>query len=169
MNAPSLQRDRALRKGIVSATCNHNSTELYKVNSTVSILLNRVALLNDVMKTIEETRRDWLLFLIAKHGTIAALNDALGRPSTDATLSQIKNMAPNTRTGAPKNMGSNLAREIEEKLGMPRGTLDHPPPSSEADAAFVHRVEEEVARYAVPDHVQQAILTLIVSSPEKPH
>lgn len=66
-------------------------------------------------------------------------------------------------------MGSTLAREIEDKLGMPRGTLDHPPPTNEADAEFVHRIEQEVARYEVPDHVQQAILTLIVSSPEKKH
>lgn len=78
------------------------------------------------MKTIEEIRHDWLSRLIEKHGTVAALNEALGRARTDATLLQIKNQAPNTRSGKPRNMGSDLAREIEEKLGLERGMLDNP-------------------------------------------
>ncbi len=79
------------------------------------------------MRTIEEVRHDWLLRLVEKHGTVADLNAALGRTRTDATLTQIKNKAPNTRTGKVRSMGSDLAREIEEKLGMERGTLDHEP------------------------------------------
>lgn len=121
------------------------------------------------MKTIEEIRREWVLVLISRFGTITGLNKDLGRASTDATLSQIKNQALDSKSGNPKNMGSNLAREIEEKLGLARGALDHPPPENNADAEFVHRVEEEIAKYEVPDHIQQTILTLITSSPEKPH
>ncbi len=171
MNAQSQRPGRALQKDIVSATCADNSTELYVCNSPVPILFNRPTLFNAFMKqTIEEIRREWLIVLIERYRTIAALNEALGRPTTDATLSQIKNQAPNTRTGAPKNMGSTLAREIEEKLGMQRGTLDHPPPAiSDSDGEFVHRVEQEVARYEIPDHIRQTIMTLITSSPEKPH
>lgn len=78
------------------------------------------------MKTVEEMRHEWLTRLIEQHGTVAALNDALGRARTDATLLQIKNMAPNTRSGKPRNMGSDLAREIEERLGFERGLLDNP-------------------------------------------
>jgi len=79
------------------------------------------------MKTIEEIRHDWLLRLVEKHGTVANLNAALGRTRTDATLTQIKNKAPNTRSGKVRSMGSDLAREIEERLGIERGTLDHEP------------------------------------------
>lgn len=121
-------------------------------------------------QTIEEIRREWVTLLIERFGSISALNKTLGRATTDATLSQIKNMALDSKSGNPKNMGSTLAREIEEKLGLQRGTLDHPPPEiSDADEAFVHRIEQEVARYEIPDHIRQTIMTLITSSPEKPH
>lgn len=82
------------------------------------------------MKTIEEIRHEWIMRLIEKYGTIANLNTALGRERTHAAMSQLKNKAPNTRTGKVRSMGSELAREIEEKLGMECGTLDHEPPSN---------------------------------------
>lgn len=78
------------------------------------------------MQTIEDIRRDWLLELIRQHKTIANLNIALGRTKTDATLSQIKNKAVDSKSGRPRSMGSPLAREIEEKLGLELGSLDHP-------------------------------------------
>jgi hypothetical protein len=78
------------------------------------------------MQTIEEIRREWLLELIRRHRTLANLNIALGRVKTDATLSQIKNQAVDSKSGNPRNMGSPLAREIEGKLGLELGTLDHP-------------------------------------------
>lgn len=78
------------------------------------------------MQTIEEIRREWLLELIRQHRTLANLNVALGRVKTDATLSQIKNQAVDSKSGNPRNMGSPLAREIESKLGLELGTLDHP-------------------------------------------
>ncbi len=83
-------------------------------------------LLNTRMQTVEEIRRDWLLMLIDRHGSIANLNTALGRTRTDSTLAQIKNMAKNSNTGKIRGMGSDLARDIEQKLGLEVGTLDHP-------------------------------------------
>lgn len=80
------------------------------------------------MKTIEEIRLDWLSRLIERHGTIAALNEALGRARTDATLTQIRNMAPNTRSGKVRNMGSELAREIEEKRNTKQSQAKKKPP-----------------------------------------
>lgn len=82
--------------------------------------------IDKLMQTIEEIRRDWLLELIRQHKTIANLNIALGRTRTDATLSQLKNKAVDSKSGRPRGMGSPLAREIEEKLGLEIGTLDHP-------------------------------------------
>jgi len=78
------------------------------------------------MQTVEEIRREWLIELIRRHKTIANLNLALGRSKTDATLSQIKNQAVDSKSGNPRNMGSPLAREIESKLNLEPGTLDNP-------------------------------------------
>jgi hypothetical protein len=81
----------------------------------------------ETMKTVEENRRDWLVALIDQHGSIAALNIKLDRDRTDATLSQIKNQSTHHKTGKPRTMGSEVARDIEEKLGLERGALDYPP------------------------------------------
>lgn len=78
------------------------------------------------MKTVEETRHEWLIELIRRHKTIAALNEALGRTRTDGTLSQIKTKQADSKTGKIRILGSELARDIENKLGLEVGTLDHP-------------------------------------------
>lgn len=65
--------------------------------------------------------------LIEQYGSLAALNDKLDLPRTDATLSQIKNQSPHHRTGKPRSMGDDLARKIEAKLDLPEGWMDTPP------------------------------------------
>lgn len=79
------------------------------------------------VKTIEEIRRDWVEVLIARFGSIAALNEAIGRARTDATFSQIRNQSPDSKTGRPRTMGSDLARDTEAALNYPPGTLDNQP------------------------------------------
>jgi len=79
------------------------------------------------MKTISEIRRANLLTLIDRAGTIADLNESIGLDRTDATLSQIKNRSPHSRTGKPRSMGDDLARKIEARLGLPAGWMDTPP------------------------------------------
>lgn len=83
------------------------------------------------MKTISEIRHDNLLELIKKHGSIAALNVAIGMTRTDATLSQIKNKSPDSKTGVPKAMGTPVARRIENELNLEVGWMDnaHPKPN----------------------------------------
>lgn len=78
------------------------------------------------MKTIDETRLDRLNRLIERFGSIAELNERLGRPRNEATLYQLKNRSPDTTTGTPKNIGDGIAREIEVKLGLERGWMDNP-------------------------------------------
>lgn len=78
------------------------------------------------MKTIAEIRRDNLLLLIAEHGTMANLNEQIGLARTDATLSQLKNQSPDSKTGAPKAMGDALARKIETALSLETGWMDNP-------------------------------------------
>ena len=81
--------------------------------------------------TIDATRRKRLEMLIDRYGFIAALNLAIGVDRTDATLSQIRTQAPHSRTGKPRAMGDEKAREIEERLGLERGWMDTPPTHSE--------------------------------------
>lgn len=134
MTAQAQQLALVFGSGKFSGPCDHDSTLLLERNSNTRLSFDRPVLSNARMKTVEEIRHDWLLILIEKHGNLANLNAKLERARNDATLQQIKNKAPNTRTGAPRCMGSDIAREIEEKLGLERGTLDHPPPGpSEID------------------------------------
>lgn len=82
------------------------------------------------MKTVGQIRRENLLSLEQKHGSLAALNDKLSLARTDATLSQIKNQSISSR-GKARSMGTVLARRIELQLNLPEGWMDndHNPPS----------------------------------------
>jgi len=94
------------------------------------------------MKTTSEIRRDNLILLIAAHTTTAALNEKLGFVRTDATLSQIKNQSPDSKTGTPKAMGDKVARLIEQKLGLETGWMDNPQwPSDHRQQRITHAVQ----------------------------
>lgn len=77
------------------------------------------------MKTIEEISVEALRSLIKQFGSTVALNRSLGRNERDSTFSQILNAAPNSKSGKPKTMGSDLAREIESSLSLERGWMDN--------------------------------------------
>jgi hypothetical protein len=84
---------------------------------------------NGGMQTIAETRRARLEELIAKHaGVLANLNEALGYERNDTRLARIRNANARTdRPGKIFQMGDPQAREIEDKLNLPRGWMDTPP------------------------------------------
>lgn len=79
------------------------------------------------MRTIEAIRRARLQLLRKEFGSVAALNRKLGRLDRDATLGQLLNDTPGTKSGKIKAMGSPLARDIEEKLKLPVGWMDNDP------------------------------------------
>ena len=72
---------------------------------------------------MQNTRRRNLQLLVNKYGSFAELNRALGRSPRDTVLNGIINgtKAPN---GKARNLGERLARQIEEKLGLPSAWLD---------------------------------------------
>jgi hypothetical protein len=76
------------------------------------------------MRTIDDIRHDRLLELIREAGSIQALADRLEK--SHSQLSQLKTRAkyPN---GTRKAIGTNLAREMEIKLGKPAGWMDSDP------------------------------------------
>lgn len=113
------------------------------------------------MKTIEEIRRDWLEKLIGDHKTIAALNEAIGRPRTDATLAQIRNQSPDSRSGRARNMGSDQAREIEIALNLERGTLDHPVRGAASPTVVeINTVRDNQAGYQIRSNNNNGVQTL---------
>jgi len=77
------------------------------------------------MKTIEEIYRERLAILIAEAGkSQAKLARALDKQP--AQISQWLNASPDSKTGKPRVMSREIAREIEKKLGKPVGWMDQP-------------------------------------------
>lgn len=85
-------------------------------------------LLNRRMKTIGQIRRERLAILRRETGlSLADIGEQLGRSRRDATLSQIANSAPNTRTGKPRQMGDEQARALEIAFNKETGWFDNDP------------------------------------------
>jgi hypothetical protein len=79
------------------------------------------------MKTIEEIRRERLSQLIKKYRNLADFCEAMGYPRTQtARFGRILNAnIRHDREGQPYVMGSVLAREIEQRLGLDVGWMDN--------------------------------------------
>lgn len=81
------------------------------------------------MGTIEEIRHANLLAVIAElarehgeRGAIQRLAERMGR--SHSQLSQLKTRSKHSRTGKPRNIGSQMARAIEAAAGKPAGWMD---------------------------------------------
>lgn len=79
------------------------------------------------MRTVEEVRRARLQQLRTDYGSLAALAAAMFDNRLDSTLNQILLQSVGSKTRKPKQMGSPLARKIEERLKKPRGWMDTDP------------------------------------------
>lgn len=102
------------------------------------------------MATVHETRRKNLDFLLEQYGSIAKLNEVLGRRRTDSTLSQIRNQIKVTGKDSPRNMGSYLARTIEIKLNLPDGWMDEEHPEKLAVKEIKNKVFKENTTLLIP-------------------
>lgn len=106
--------------------------------------------------------------LLDEYGGLAELNDRLERTRTDATLSQIKNQSPHHKTGKPRVMGDEIARGIEEKLGLPEGWMDTPPSYAELHGTADPRSKmEELLMTMEPEMQYQAVR--LVGALAQPH
>lgn len=76
------------------------------------------------MDTIDETRLKRLRLLIASNGTQANLARAVKK--SPAQISQWVNRSEDAKTGKPRVMDSDSAREIEAELSLERGWMDQP-------------------------------------------
>lgn len=80
------------------------------------------------MDTIEETRLKRLLILMDEFRheckTDAAFAEKIGK--SESQLSQWIKRSPDSKTGKPRNISSQIAREIEPLCKKPRGWMDQP-------------------------------------------
>lgn len=109
-------------------TFDQHSTVPVSPASTVLHHANGAMPFNDGMRCIGEIRRLRLLRLKQELGlTFADMSVRLGRSRRDATLSQVAQSAPNTRSGRPRQLGDDQARLIETTFGKEVGWMDRDP------------------------------------------
>lgn len=101
------------------------------------------------MRTSDEIRLQNLENLVRTHGGVTNLTRALSRSTRDNTLNQLLNKSPSSTTGVQKHMGTKLAREIEEALGLERGYMDNE-----------HNRNNESSPYAIPDFPGYELLSI---------
>ena len=75
------------------------------------------------MKTIEQIRREHLYRFCEEHGGPSALARKIGKSATQ--ISQWLHSTPNTDTGRPRVISSDIARGIESSLQLECGLMDH--------------------------------------------
>jgi hypothetical protein len=77
------------------------------------------------MRTVEEIRTARLAQLIEEAGSVQAVAERMEKSLSQ--ISQLKTMAAHSTSGRPRVIGSDLAREFEEKFAKPRGWMDNDP------------------------------------------
>lgn len=74
---------------------------------------------------IANIRRENLIGIIGRFGSIVRLNEYMSRRKNDSVFSQIRNQSAMTDTRR-RVMGTQLAREMENLLGLPLQWMDRP-------------------------------------------
>jgi hypothetical protein len=115
------------------------------------------------MATVEETRRIRLQMLVNKHGSMASLCELLGYARNEtATLTRILNAnIRHDRGGEPYNMGSPMARKIEEKLSLGLGWMDTPPSYAELHGEEDPRAKVMQLMEAMPTDQWATVVRLV--------
>ena len=113
------------------------------------------------MKTCDEIRRKHLADLSDEHGGHAALTRVLGRKDRDNTVNQYINAVPDSKTGKPKFIGHEFAREVERALNLERGFMDTDPELAPWPFKSVSRDEyfklDEWQRAGIEKHIAEFI------------
>jgi hypothetical protein len=96
--------------------------------------------------TVDDIRHANLLLLIKQAGTIQGFASSIGR--SHSQVSQLKNRHKHSKSGQPRVVGGDMARYIEQQLGLETGWMDVPHPAAAAptpppaDFADRHEVSE---------------------------
>lgn len=117
------------------------------------------------MHTIDEIRRMRLRELAKEFGSQKALAEKIQK--TPGQLSALINGAKDSKTGRPRGMHDDTARDIEEKCGKPRGWLDSASNGSitdrlsALDSQDIEKILESLELIG-PNHLGEAALMLSV-------
>jgi hypothetical protein len=96
--------------------------------------------------------------------------DTNGQTISEKYIEQILGGFQGSRDKSPRSIGHKFARKLELGCGKPEGWMDqdHTTYALPAqDEEFLTELRQEVAQYAVPDHIRKTILMLIANSPKK--
>lgn len=117
------------------------------------------------MQTCEEIRRTKLKMLADKHGGAANLCQLLGYARSEtARLTRVLNAnVRHDRGGKTYNMGDTMAREIEERLALPRGWMDNAPTYSEMQAKEDPRTRVMALMESLPEDQWSTVLRLVAA------
>jgi hypothetical protein len=89
------------------------------------------------MTTAADNRRANLEILVKEAGSLDLVAQHAG--TSPIYLSQIRARAMDSKTGRPREMGSNLARRLEQAVGKPIGWMDlpHTEPGTPSPQQFI--------------------------------
>jgi hypothetical protein len=115
------------------------------------------------MNPVEETRRIRLKMLVKKHESMANLCQLLGYARNEtATLTRIMNAnVRHEREGKVYNMGSPMARQIEEILGYETGWMDTPPTYAELDGGHSYTNQVMLCMESMSTEDQATVFRLV--------
>lgn len=132
------------------------SDALHNVNSATRFAKSSVLLNHRPMDPIEVTRRRRLAILVEEAGSQAALAEKIGK--APAQISQWVRALPDSKTGKPRSMSKEAAREVEARVGRPSGWMDQPISQaiSSSDVAATH---PSVPFWHAPDAVRVPLLS----------
>lgn len=151
------------------------SVSLPLVNSEARIDMCSVLLNHRGMQTNDEIRRARLALLIAEAGSAAKFAERAGKAPPQ--ISQWINASPDSKTKRPRTMSDDAARELEKRLGLPRGWMDQPVVTpadrSARDSDAVPALPSALAAVAnalssVPPGKRQALLGVLAAYASDP-
>ena len=123
------------------------SAMLTLVDSATAIdTINVVLKTHPMLTTIEEIYRSRLKLLIKRFGKQADLAKAIGK--SPSQISQWVNASPDSKTGKPRCMERQTAREIERALQLPDGWMDQPIEESQSSTQ-PNVLQEKLSEYEI--------------------
>lgn len=109
------------------------------------------------MDSIEVTRRKRLELLVKQLGTQAELANKIGK--APAQVSQWIRALPDSKTGKPRSMSKEIARDIERSLNLERGWMDQP-----IEDQSEHQTSIFNSPHVVPYHAPDAVLVPVLAN-----
>lgn len=132
------------------------SDALHVVNSAARFAKSSVLLNHRLMDPIEVTRRRRLAILVEEAGSQAALAEKIGK--APAQISQWIRALPDSKTGKPRSMSKEAAREVEARVGRPSGWMDQPI-SQAVSSDEIAAAHPSIPFWHAPDAVRVPLLS----------